>query len=129
MKERPMKKYILASTFLIAFFLAACSRENPLAKADLDKVSYWLYQKKTPAIEACGTVWADKTTAKTDDLKVCEIVAAQLAKILTDGGFGKILPEDVSLPELWISFNERLRTSKANTYDKNEAQKAFGDKW
>lgn len=121
-----MKKTILFAAIL---FLAACGRENPLAKADMDKVSYWLYQKKTPAIEACGKAWADKTTAKTDDLKACEVVAAQLAKILTDGGFGQIQPQDVPLPELWISFNERVRASKANTYDKNEAQKAFGDKW
>lgn len=121
-----MRKSIIALFLLVSLNLAACgARENPLTKADLDKLTYWVYQKKTPAVEACAKVWADKTTAKANDLKTCDFVADELAKQLTAGGFGDVKPEDVPFPDLWISFGEHMTASRANTYDAKKAADAF----
>ena len=59
------------------------------------------------------------------DLKGCEKTADALASLLSKGGFGDIKPQDITLPTLWASFNERIKTTKANSYDAQKAAESM----
>lgn len=109
-----MKKHILLGA-LAALSLIACHRENPLLKVNADDLGYWVYKNRTPAIHACAKVWNDRATMPESEIKACDPVAGDLAKLLSDNGYGDIRASDVLLPTLWISYFNRNHTSDFKT--------------
>lgn len=121
-----MRKTTLLFVMVAGLGLTACNDgKNPLEKRDSKELAEWIYQKKTPAIEQCGQLWADQSSATEIALENCENTAESLATIMTEAGFGNVKPDHVKLPTIWMAFNDRVQASKANQYDADKARDAM----
>lgn len=121
-----MRKTTLLFVMVAGMGLSACTEgKNPLDKRDSKELAEWIYEKDIPALRVCGKLWMDQSIAPEAALERCESTAENLATSMTEAGFGNVKPDHVKLPTIWMAFNDRVRTSKMNSYDPAKAAEAM----
>ncbi len=111
-------------TILLAFcataILTGCQeeRKNPLLDKPTHEVVNWLFENTNSNIEECAQSWADPKTALASDLERCQSVASKLAEEINYVGFSQnVIVDDLNVPIIWRSFNEKVKNR--NEWEKN----------